>query len=62
MEVNINDFGDEVRRSVILKLLKLQELLIQNSLMEEKGEETIHVGPQKVGPETKHPKWETRFG
>jgi hypothetical protein len=55
VEINVDDFGYEVRGSVILKLLKLQKLLIQDTLMEEEAEEAIHVGPQEVRAETKHP-------
>jgi len=62
MKINVDNFGDEVRGGMILKLLKLQKLLIQHPLVEEKSKETIHVGPQEVRTQTKHPQWKTRFG
>lgn len=62
MEINVDNFWDEVWGAFILQLLKLQELLIQDTLVEEKGEEAVHVGPQEVRTEAKQPQRETRFG
>lgn len=61
MEVNVDNFREEVGGSLILQLLKLQELLIQYSLVEEKCKQAIHVDPQEVCTQTKQPQRETRF-
>lgn len=54
-EVDVDDLGDEVRGGLVLELLELQELLVQNALVEENGEQTVHVGSQLLHTQPQHP-------